>query len=506
MINHKAVFGHKCALFPGIGMGGRVTMPGNVVSKLDPSAKAMRVVPWGALEAVGQVMLGRVKAHVAGQSVTLQCRDKDDNVLHIGLERRGNHVHWINAGSTVRPYLLLLAQAMFLGDIPELSERWSDLLNKARNLCSRKEGQDFSARELDRMSHDGVFKEALYRVLDTLYSAGKVYGPNYTESESDLQAPGSYPQTPVLLGGQAVTQRASSGSAEGRLIRRASAGIRALLCGPTGTGKTEMGKRVALALGAKLVSIKGRPGLEDRDMIGFFSPTAQGPRWVDGPLARAWRMAQAGERTVLLVDELLRLDPYHRNVLIGGLDDMSAAEVRMMGKDVPDGRYYMLDLPGADEVLFAPTSLLSVICTTNVGSNYTQSGEIDPALLRRFQRVMFVSYPEEQDIMPVYEAACTPSAAACAYALEVTTRTMTTEHGQLLERPMNIGVTLNYLAEVKDLLACGLSEHDALQEALEVTVAPFCCSLETGEVDSAALKALQIKLGDILKSAIQKVA
>ena len=52
----------------------------------------------------------------------------------------------------------------------------------------------------------------------------------------------------------------------------------------------------------------------------------------------------------------------------------------------------------------------------------------------------------------------------------------------------------------------GLSEREALEEALGVTVVPFCCSLEGGEPDAAALNALQVTLADILKNALSKVA
>ncbi|WP_339098003.1 AAA family ATPase [Deinococcus sp. VB343] len=503
MINTQAVFGHKCPHFPGIGTGGRVQMPSSCISKLDPNARQMRIVPWGAAEAVAQILLGHVQAHLSAKTVILECLDKQQAKMRIQVEQKGGGYTWVNPGTTVRPYLLLVAEALFLSANPELKERWEALIKVA---CP--DAAPLSARRLDQLSHETAFKEALYPVLDTLYTSGKVFGGSRSEIEADLPDPGSYPHTPIFRGGKKQASQTHDTSEEGRLIRRASQGVRALLCGPTGTGKTELGKRVALKLGAKLVSIKGRPGLEDRDMIGFISPTPQGPQWVDGPLARAWRLAQQGERTVLLVDELLRLDPYHRNVLIGGLDDVSAQELHLMlGVNVPEGRYYTLELPGNGEVLYASTALLSVICTTNVGSSYTQSGEIDPALLRRFQRVMFVSYPAEQDIMPVYERVMGASAARAAYALEVKTRTMTTQHGQLLERPMNIGVTLNYLAEAKDLVALGLSEAEALEEALGVTVVPFCCSLEEGEPDIAAVKALEITLQDVLKACkVAKVA
>ena len=62
-------------------------------------------------------------------------------------------------------------------------------------------------------------------------------------------------------------------------------------------------------------------------------------------------------------------------------------------------------------------------------------------------------------------------------------------------------------AEAKDLVALGLSEAEALEEALGVTVVPFCCSLEEGEPDIAAVKALEITLQDVLKACkVAKVA
>lgn len=504
MIDSKRVFSHTCTLFPGIGTKGRVMIAPLLHSRLDPKAAQAHLVPWGALEAACQVLLGRVGAALEGDTITLECHSKAGEPLRLQTKRESGQFTWVNAGTTVRPYLLLIAEALLFGLHGELSTRWANLLQALKG-----QGVNFPVEQpvLAHASHATSVKDAMYAVVDTLYYLGKLN--SRSELETDIPEPHSWHHTPVLYGGRPTVSAAGVDlSDEGRLMRRAASGVRALLVGPTGCGKTELGKRVGLKVGARLVNIKGRPGMEDRDMIGFVSIKATGPAWVDGPLARAMRCAQSGQRTVLLVDELLRFDLYHRNVFIGMLDELSAEELQAaLGHDVPAGQYYVLELPGADEVLYARTDLLSVICTTNAGTSYAQSGEIDPALLRRFQRVMFMTYPDEQAIMPKYEQTCSKSTAKVAYALEVASRKMTQAEGQLLARPMNIGVTLNYLAEVRELLAAGLSETAALREALEVTVIPFCVELtEEGEPDHAAAESLRKTLEKLFRSGIGKAA
>src|SRR5690606_19079700 len=85
---------------------------------------------------------------------------------------------------------------------------------------------------------------------------------------------------------------------------------------PTGTFKTETGKQLALTTDARLVTLKGAAGIEDRDFWGSIVPTEHGPKWVDGPLTKAFRSAQKN-KTVLLIDELLRFEPLYANVLVG---------------------------------------------------------------------------------------------------------------------------------------------------------------------------------------------
>jgi nitric oxide reductase NorQ protein len=246
--------------------------------------------------------------------------------------------------------------------------------------------------------------------------------------------------------------------------------------------------------------VKGRPGLDDRQLYGGIYPTANHFQWVDGPLAQAWRLAQETP-VVLLIDELARLDPYHLAALIGALDRLSGAELRAVldqdelaaitGLD-DTADYYLLQLPNGDRLL-APCRHLTIVATTNLGSDYVQvQTSFDAALLRRFAVQLQIERLEaevRQQAMMAYGV--TSDLAERMTALEDYTTIQTGAHGGLLQRELNLGTVLAWAEEGRALVDEGLCWDAALTLCLPYTVAPFCCPrLSDGSLETAAIDVL----------------
>lgn len=264
-----------------------------------------------------------------------------------------------------------------------------------------------------------------------------------------------------------------------RLKRLAANGGTALLTGPTGTFKTETGKRLAIDTGARLVTLKGAAGIEDRDFWGAVVPTEQGPKWIDGPLTRAFRLARRS-KVVLLIDELLRFEPLYANVLVGALDTVTPDELKAMGQQpVGEAAHYCVTLPSG-EVIPTPKENLTVVATTNQGDDYEQFGAIDAALLGRFELQIDMTAADPNVLKRIYaEAYGGNEIIPKLLEFEAWTRGNTGVHGGLLKRPTNPRVTINLLREAKRLTDEGLDRATALAAALEVTILPYCAPRDT---------------------------
>ena len=93
------------------------------------------------------------------------------------------------------------------------------------------------------------------------------------------------------------------------------------LYGVTATGKTMWAKQAAISHGYGLEIVVFKPGVKDEVLYGTSVQDRAG-RWVwqDGPIVRAARRAAAGERIVLLLDELPRGD---KSVVAGTMELMN---------------------------------------------------------------------------------------------------------------------------------------------------------------------------------------
>ncbi len=497
-------FRTTCTLFPGIGSRGAVSIPKSAHSTIGPSTSNMRRVSWGALQAACLILTGQVQAWRDARRLTLAYQSSQRHLLTVA--EAAGQTTWTNIEGCVRPSVALIAEAVLLGRHSTLQRDWATLTECVKRAASL----PLTPTELARISHLPDVQEAMFRVVDGVYYTHKRVEADRGCVTATVQDPGTFPHTPLLFGeAPRPIPHGGTGARDSAsvLARRAARGVRALLVGPTGVGKTELVKAVCRDLDRPLFAIKGRIGLEDRDLVGYFAPCGGGFTWVDGTIARAMRRAMSGEAVILAIDELMRMEEFHRGVFIGLTDTYTQDELKLLlGRDLPVGRYYTLELPGKTdeegrpEILYAREDHLSLIFTTNAGSQYTQQGSLDPALKRRMQITLFVDQPDQAKCMAVYEPVAGTAAAIVVTALELATRDMTEAKGQLLSQPLNFGTGVNYLTEVKDLMDCGLALEAALTEALETTVIPFCCPLtEDGGIDLAAAKSLQTTLERLLR-------
>lgn len=448
----------------------------------------------GPLNAIVELLSGRATIWREGDDIRVDYlssgKSREVRQSH---SRQGNmHRSWKNAEGRTGPYLLGLIESALLGVRPETQQIYSGLLDHINNTLkiSLPVRDDTDWR---RINNDQRANELIVHLTDSLYYTLKgafERGEIDTDDTIPPVAGRAVPLTDLGLkhvpgaANAPTTSRRARGKRIGleplaRLVRLATSGGTALLTGPTGTFKTETGKQLALTTKARLVTLKGAAGIEDRDFWGSIVPTEQGPKWVDGPLTRAFRLAQKS-KTVLLIDELLRFEPLYANVLVGALDTVNPTELKAMGEEpLGAGAHFCVTLPSG-EVIPAPKENLTIVATTNQGDDYEQFGAIDAALLGRFELQVDMSTADPNILKRIYtEVFGNDSVITKLLDFERWTRGNTGVHGGLLKRPTNPRVTINLLREAKRLIDEGLGQQPALNAAFEVTVMPYCAPRDT---------------------------
>ena len=171
----------------------------------------------------------------------------------------------------------------------------------------------------------------------------------------------------------------TGGSAGGSALARFMFRVPTLIEGDRGSGKTVEVHTFAKESGAHFIKIAGHEGVEASDLLGHYVPTPKGGLiWKDGGLSGAFRSASKGVKTLLLIDELLRIPQRQLSVLLTTLSDFDEHYECRTGRivNIDDG-------VGEEEVLRCKVEDLAVVATTNVGGEYALD-EIDPALAERW--------------------------------------------------------------------------------------------------------------------------
>jgi MoxR-like ATPase len=163
-----------------------------------------------------------------------------------------------------------------------------------------------------------------------------------------------------------------------------------LLEGDKGSGKTYAATMWGKDKDVSRLFIGGHEQFESIDFLGHYVQQKDALLiWKDGPLSEAFRRARAGEKTVLIIDEILRIPKRELNILISALSPIEENYVLRTGRAMS-----AKDDIAVEEVLLAPTKNLWVIGTTNLGSNYAVES-MDEALIDRFKPVRKDTTPDE---------------------------------------------------------------------------------------------------------------
>ena len=155
-----------------------------------------------------------------------------------------------------------------------------------------------------------------------------------------------------------------------------------LLEGDKGSGKTYAATSWGADKNISQLFIGGHEQFESIDFLGHYIQKKSGDLiWKDGPLSEAFRNAKKGEKTLLIIDEILRIPKRELNILISALSPIDSQYVLRTGRAMESD-----DEIAQEEVIHAPSNNLWVIGTTNIGANYAVEA-MDEALIDRFKPI-----------------------------------------------------------------------------------------------------------------------
>jgi len=210
----------------------------------------------------------------------------------------------------------------------------------------------------------------------------------YTEMCSQLETLGTQLATEL-----AKIKKELQGIGLDGFIERYAFKEHVLVSGPSGASKTYTVDKYVRENGHTKEFIAGHEAIESTDLLGYPIRHIDGSFvWMDGPLTAAFRNAMV-EKTVLFIDELLRIPSKELNILVGALTPNSNGEFVLRTNRLVDIEHGI----GKSETLVVPVANLWVVGTTNMGGNYDVN-EMDLALNDRF---MITDVTIEQDTIDI---------------------------------------------------------------------------------------------------------
>ena len=263
----------------------------------------------------------------------------------------------------------------------------SSVKAKMIDYISDKAGSDKQKSEILELlsrSIGSIKKELIYPIDDKSFIIN--------ELESDLPAASLEKVTKELnrlgklLGGSNASSE-GSGIGDDKLSCY-SFNKHIMLVGSAGSGKTrKLSGYVydSLKDGSidNYIEMDGHEGIESVDMLGMQVPNSEGTlTWIDGPVTEAFRYAASGKKTILFMDEILRIPQRELSILVGSLTVKADGNYHLR-----TGRVEEVDpitnIGRTEEIIVKP-EFLWVMAASNIGSGFAVD-DMDTAFKDRFR-------------------------------------------------------------------------------------------------------------------------
>lgn len=409
-------------------------------------------------------------------------------------EQNPNGRQWIGTMGVTFSARLLLLEALLRGEHPDVKDAFFGLFNKLKGLI----GRPWPFAPADVARHASACDGEMMLLCDVMYFA--VLGLESTDDvehvDGNLSPLNAFDLHDVLEPPTAPVAAPAVGNLTPRLTRMVRrGGATMLLSGPSASFKSTFARQAAVGAGAALFVVQGTKSIEPIDLLGSMQVIGGDTNWVDGPVAQAMRSAQR-DKTLLLIDEAMRLEPENLNAIIPMLDRIPASDLPSMGiEPIADGPHFVLRLP--EELIPAPVENLSVALTTNLGSGFFQPGDaLDSALETRLRYKFHLERPGREVTEPIYRAVWDDSVVIePLYALEQFTRENLIRDGGLFADSLSVTTNLAFLEELVTETEDGVSLKEAFYDTAEFTLAPAVCPRDDyGRFEDAAFKTFMDKV------------
>ena len=156
-----------------------------------------------------------------------------------------------------------------------------------------------------------------------------------------------------------------------------------LLEGLPGTSKTYSVREFGNTGGFdQYTEAAGHGGMESYDFLGGMIPIGSGKTvWMDGPVTLAFRAAAKGRKVLLCIDEINRVPARERGLFLNALSPHDGKYRLRTGRPVNvDEKLGTASM----EMLLCPVENISIVATTNSGSNFITVEEGDTAEKERW--------------------------------------------------------------------------------------------------------------------------